>query len=65
MTEEAECRNCGSKYELRSRSETQRDSDSIKCQVCELVLKSWNAAVTWEAKLIERKERHLQSGTDR
>ena len=58
-------RGAGPTYELRSRSETQRDSDSIKCQVCELVLKSWNAAVTWEAKLIERKERHLQSGTDR
>ncbi len=59
MTMHIECMNCTSCYELTGRSETQRDKDSINCGVCGQNLHSWNAAVTWEARLIERKENHL------
>lgn len=58
-TMRVECAKCGSRYELTGRGETQRDKDGINCEVCGRELHSWNAAVTWEARLIERKENHL------
>ena len=61
MTMRAECANCGSRYQMIGRSETQRDKDSINCNVCGWELHSWNAAVTWEARLIDRKENHLMA----
>ena len=58
-TMRVECATCGSRYELTGCGETQRERGNINCEVCGLDLHSWNAAVTWEARLIERKENHL------
>ena len=60
-TRRVECAKCGSRYELIGCGETQRDRGSINCDVCGRELHSWNAAVTWEARLIERKEDHLMA----
>ncbi len=54
-----ECKNCGSEFELNSKSIPLRDKDSINCEVCRSELYSWNEAKMWEATLLEKKENHL------
>lgn len=49
-----DCPHCGSTYEVTETKLTHRDKDSINCQVCGKMLKEWNGAVSYTAKLIEK-----------
>lgn len=54
-----ECSKCGSRLEINSIKLKVRDKDELYCPVCSNVLKRWNEAKMWTAKVIERKENHL------
>lgn len=57
-TEKYECPICGSKYELIKIQIIMRDKDSLDCQICGHEIISWNSGVMYNAKLIERNEKH-------
>jgi hypothetical protein len=58
MNKEKICPNCGSVYELSFQRTIMRDHDSIDCTVCGHLLHSWSEAKIWEAKLIQKKDKH-------
>jgi hypothetical protein len=51
---EITCDKCGSKYRLTMTRLSFRDKDSIHCEVCPNLLKSWNEAKSWSATLVKR-----------
>ena len=48
------CPNCGSLYSITKHKLIMRDIDKIDCDVCGAELLSWNGAVMYNAKLIQR-----------
>ena len=47
---------CGAKYELVEVHISQRDKDSIECEVCHREIKHWNGSTIWLANLISKPE---------
>ncbi|MBL7717696.1 MAG: hypothetical protein JNL72_02580 [Flavipsychrobacter sp.] len=54
------CSGCGSVYELSSNKIPVRDKDTLECEVCNTQIYSWNEAKIWYAKLVEKKQGHIQ-----
>lgn len=59
-----ECETCGSLYELTSSKLNERDKDSITCDVCGTTIKSWNGAVMWESRLVQRRDKRNESASE-
>ena len=45
---------CGAKYELQEVHISQRDKDSLECEICRKEIKRWNGSTIWLAKLIQK-----------
>lgn len=54
MKEKISCKKCGAIYELSFTKTTQRDRDSISCEICSSVIFRWNEAKIFSAKLVWR-----------
>ena len=48
------CSECGAKYKLYSMKIPMRDKDSERCEICGATLISWNGAIMYDARLIEK-----------
>jgi len=48
------CPNCGSVFSITKHKLIMRDKDTIDCDVCGTELLSWNGAVMYSHKLVQR-----------
>ena len=48
------CKNCGSVYSITRQKLIMRDIDRLECEVCGAELLSWNGAVMYNSKLVQR-----------
>lgn len=48
------CKVCGSEYQITEHKMIYRDKDTIECDICDTIIKSWNGAVSYSHKLVKQ-----------